>query len=506
MKRLVKVLLLLLPVVCAVYRQARQQVKSIRINPYARIARDIISMEHHIAANNVIITLQSSNRLCKTPFFVIRMSGTALYLLKLQSNVNNSMVYSYSPIVHSGLYFLEVIALYCTHFNPDHFIGRCMEPVYNGSHVVSLSYHVHLQQQVQPTQPLPQSSSDVSKYSLLARWVNLKSNNIGPLPTRHQLQVGEQSQHMNCSHTLNEDICDAHVAELVSHRAYVWTGAPTYAASLHALLNNSLSHTTEPAAAAANSKSAVDVLKDPVVHICLLGDSHARYMKIFEVLLPYNSSYILISRIPSYFPQQFNTTMLEQFLCSVTFVSYGQWPFSGVLPQPWQRAKFRKEMREVMEKARAYVHNGNIQNKLVLSRRYEPRSKASPHIFIRSENYNGLGFNYTRCPAHDYRTIPVIDMANAVLASLSQEYGLEFIDLTHIVGPLWDGAFDYNHPSAMVFAAELNWMLMYAFQKLLEQNKTVELYERVDVSERKRFIQSDGDGFWNVRKNLHIYS
>jgi hypothetical protein len=74
-------------------------------------------------------------------------------------------------------------------------------------------------------------------------------------------------------------------------------------------------------------------------------------------------------------------------------------------------------------------------------------------------NYNGLSAMHVACPPYDHRTMPVVDMINRILRTLSQQSGVPLIDTTHIMGPLWDSAQDYNHPVGKVFTAEIEWIL-----------------------------------------------
>jgi len=53
----------------------------------------------------------------------------------------------------------------------------------------------------------------------------------------------------------------------------------------------------------------------------------------------------------------------------------------------------------------------------------------------------------------------VIDAINRVSSEAAAEFDIGFLDLSHIVGPLWDAALDYCHSLDKVYVAQAKWIL-----------------------------------------------
>ena len=65
-------------------------------------------------------------------------------------------------------------------------------------------------------------------------------------------------------------------------------------------------------------------------------------------------------------------------------------------------------------------------------------------------NHVPLSCLITQCPIRDWRGPPVIDAFNKVMGSAAKTLNVPFMDNTDVVGPMWDAADDFNHPSAHV--------------------------------------------------------
>eukprot|EP01032_Pedospumella_encystans_P023640 gene23640-26755_t len=162
--------------------------------------------------------------------------------------------------------------------------------------------------------------------------------------------------------------------------------------------------------------------------------------------------------VVSHFPHEFEIDWLKSHQCSYAVVAYGQWPASErVNGHPYSQSKYEEEIRRV----------------ITLLQEYDPKLT---QVFLRSINYNGLGARHTACPPADFRSPPVIDMYNTVLHTLAKELNVEFIDLTHIIGPKWDGALDWSHPVGKVATAEIEWILYKAFRYSMQHKMGVALH------------------------------
>lgn len=90
-------------------------------------------------------------------------------------------------------------------------------------------------------------------------------------------------------------------------------------------------------------------------------------------------------------------------------------------------------------------------------------------FFFHSCNYNSLGAIITSCPPMDFRSPPAVDMVNGALHAAAKKQRVPYIDLSHIVGPLWDSAVDYCHYYGKVFNAEAEFLLYSMFNSVVTQ-------------------------------------
>lgn len=384
------------------------------LNLQSPFAREVQRIEHHVKTCEVRITFKSSRK-CLQPIFRLRISGVSLSIPHLLRIENNTYIYGYSPLIDEGLYFVEVVALMCDTFDPENFVHSCLEAVNDGANVVTLPYKFRITMNLTAAEKRP-------------RWVLYNKNKASLLPTRYQKT--------NC---MSEEFfwCPTKRSELWQYNSYNWVDGPDYTKSIQDVLainrgDQSINGVTTT---------------DDLINICLMGDSHSHMLKMYGVKL--NVSHIQFIYIPSSFPHEFNITTLATNKCSYAVVTYGQWPASSMTKgHPYTESKYREEMRRVMTLLQHYDHN-------------------MTQVFVRSVNYNPLMARQTTCPPTDYRNPIVIDMYNNVLAQLSIELNVEYIDLNPIMGPMWDSAQDWNHPVGKVAIAEIEWILSYIVQSSL---------------------------------------
>lgn len=391
---------------------------NLSLNPVAPMTRDLESIQHQVEASEVIITLKPFRR-CRTPSFRVRLSGESLYLLKLSKQEANKLVYSFPPLIDSGAYFIEVVALLCAPFDPNNFVDTCLEEVAGGSNVVTLPYAFN-------------NTVGETAGAKRPRWVLSGKHDATILPTRYQK--------ITC---MSEELgwCPAKSTDLLQFNSYDWVDQPDYIQSLHDVM--SISHADE------RNKLAVKA-GEGMIHICVIGDSHARELSIHGNKLGLKN--VNFEHISSIYPSEFNVNWLHQHRCSYAVVTYGQWPASFMTDRkPYTQTKYHDEMRRVVTLLQNYDHN-------------------QTQVFVRSVNYNGLGARQTACPPIDYRSPPVIDMYNAVLHKLSKELNVEYIDLNHVMGPMWDSALDWCHPVGKVATAEVEWVMAHMLQSSLRRN------------------------------------
>jgi hypothetical protein len=107
----------------------------------------------------------------------------------------------------------------------------------------------------------------------------------------------------------------------------------------------------------------------------------------------------------------------------------------------------------------------------LVSRLLQWRKPSGPRLYFRSENHNGLLANAVQCDGVDLRSPPRFDMINRVKEEVCRNHQLEFIDMDHIIYPMWDGAFDFCHPSPHVGTAEVDLILHRVFADVLQHKE-----------------------------------
>jgi hypothetical protein len=393
----------------------------LRLNVNSSFMSTVSSVTLDTDERQVIIDLKRHRR-CDNPTFMVRLSGTALYLLNLTKQEyepaqadrehlvrlrQNTLFYSYPPIQDTGTYFLEVLALLCESFRPHSLVGHCVEDSWQGRNVITAANSFILKAET-PTS------------MRTARWVLGDLNHTRALPTRIKERecIGYAEPGSEC------DLANRY-GELWQHNLYNWVDSVNWTVPYHKL-------------------------GSPRANICFVGASHARNLAFFGNLTVENTtSKLTFLHVESHYPANFSLHAIKQQGCDYSVVSYGQWPVAWVTPVPYNEEHYRHAMGKVFNEM---AHSGM-------------------KMAVRSVNYNGLGLMTTECPMLDHRIPPVIDMMNRVLSELSVTSKVPYIDTNHIMGPMWDSALDYCHPGKAVFTAEVEWILHFLFSRMAERRR-----------------------------------
>ena len=428
----VVVLYILVMILCS-------EIDLLPLNPNCTFASDIKALQFNKARRAVRIELNAIRR-CDNPSFVVRLSGTALHKLVLEEHTEHSYLFGYPPILDSGVYFIEVVAVYCTALNPNDYKDKCVEEVQEGRDVVTLPLPLHLE--ASTTSANSGATNLMSRKQ--ARWVYApptdKPELAAPayLPTRYQKGCG-----------LGGSVfCEAVESELWQHRLYKWTDGPPWEDTMNKYIaikasarHNRISNNSE------------------AVNVCFVGDSHSRYLTAHAMELSVKVKGLQFVHTKQVnFPNEFSLHLIQEAGCNIVIFSMGQWLLSGRGHEfghitPYTATKFEAEMFPILEKF------SNLQKNTT--------NTSTVKVFIRSINYNGFGYFTTPCPPTDWRTPPVIDMLNSLSVNMTTQLGLDYIDLNHIIGPLWDSALDFCHPIGAVFTAEVEWVLYHSANTLL---------------------------------------
>jgi len=371
------------------------------INPQAALFNDVKRVHHNKTSRHVTIQL-AMNRSCTEPTFMVRLSGTSLRILDLvHSNTTspNTSTYHYPPINDRGMYFLEVLTLYCEKFDPDAFADLCLISPQEGKNVLTLPYSFEVKEVEHNLHPRP-------------RWVLTHNATPALLPTRYQKKCGNT-------------FCVSHEPDIAQHNQYEWTDKPLYQHLVQTTFEWGLSHLKTRTG-------------NESITICMVGASHAGNIRASGNNL--NISHVNFWWFGSRYPQLFDVTVLTN--CTYTVVGYGQWPLSSWMgQQPYNATRYEFEIRKVLASIVA--------------------AELHTRVFMRSMNLNGLGYTETQCPPTDHRHPPVVMMYNDILSRLCKEYNVPYIDMHHLQAPLWDIALDWNHPKGRVFTAEAEYVLHY---------------------------------------------
>jgi len=429
-------------------------VTEIKVSSKANIADDVRSILHDQRQRQVTIDMAFPRR-CSDPTFIVRLSGASLYKLDLWRHVeekqkNNepsptsTYIFTYPKMVDPGTYFLEIIVIFFVSIDPNNFASLCPENPEDGRNVVSEPYSFEILQNATVSNNRP-------------RWVlgNKDSEyyTTEGLPTRYQK-------------ICNGSYCEPSPSRWFQHQLYDWVDGPSVGKPLEAVLSRVVSI----------SRPANITGPDGLI-VCFIGSSHMRFL--VEHAVPLQLRGLAFAHVWSTLPSHFKLDWIKEHSCSVALVSYGQWPMGDrVYHRPYTANKFEAEMRDVVRA---------LQN-------------VSIPVFLRSENYNALGAHYTACPPLDHRSPPVIDLLNAIISSLAAEFNVPYIDTNHIMGPMWDSAWDWNHPMGKVFTAEITYILHYVFHSILTSHK-LPSWQGIAIPENALVRFSDGPSVFLFRKN-----
>ena len=424
----------------------------IPLNPNSTIFKDIDSIAFDNATNEIIIAL-GLWRKCDKPTFLVRLSGKALYKLELERHDHRNRkpiplaktkefffpresIYHYKvpPILDTGLYFVEVVVLLCTTFDPNSFKDVCLEEVQDGLNIVNLDYSMKLSASSARAQSSTQSSVN-NDTALSSRWVLLDDANTKMLRTRYQ--------HRKCDHN---QYCEPNREEVAQHLQYEWVDAPDWKVAWKQVISRHKEST----------KLGVKETKTYVT-VCFVGDSHAR--EISTHFPKIDNGLVLPIFIEAKYPHTFNVAALAQHQCTYAVVAFGQWLVSYSEDVPYTAKQYTTAMTTMMQQVSAPTYNGTTKT------------------FFCSINYNALGAYITTCPPFDHRSPPVIDMLNQVLINLCKKFKFDFIDMNKIMGPMWDSALDYCHPRGKVFIAEGEWILHHLFASTLTRGEEIAMNE-----------------------------
>lgn len=359
------------------------EIFSIGINPNSSVAPNIRSIVHDSNQRHIIIQLSPIRRV-ENPTFLVRISGTAVYLLKLVDHKIDKLIkhsvanffsprkniyhFSYPSIVDPGEYFVEILVLFVTEFDPSDYSNICLEDFENGANIVGLPYSFHVLSVEPTTKPFP-------------RWAHVMRTD----PTHKAMMLPTRYQPRNCGKRPGE-LCQSTILDLWQYNSYDWVDQPNYKPLLRLLTK--------------------------AINVCFVGASHSREMTYHAQQFGV-SGQLRFTFVDSKFPSEFSLAVLDQHACDYSIIGYGQWPAFVSIPAPYTADRFTAEIRQVMKQVAG--------------------STRRAQTFFVSTNYNGNHLVVLSCPPFDFHSPPVIDMMNDILLRLSAELDMNYIDMNHIM-------------------------------------------------------------------------
>ena len=273
----------------------------------ATLFSEVTSIHHDAKSRHVLIHL-AAERKCAQPTFMVRLSGKSLFLLRQVHSEHtkpDTQVFSYPRLYEPGIYFLEVITIYCKTLDTEFFQNMCMVHADDDKHVLTLPYSFEVNKGAsKPNHPRP-------------RWVLRANSTSAFLPTRYQLWINGKGWR-----TSEESDVD-------QHKLYEWTDKPAYQHLVNKTFEWGLSKIAQPTGREA-------------ITICMVGASHAHNIAVYgnNLTIPH----LRFGAETSRYPQLFNVSTLAD--CTYAVLGYGQWPLSYLMKrEPYNAAKYEFEMR-----------------------------------------------------------------------------------------------------------------------------------------------------------------
>lgn len=278
------------------------------LNSNCSIFDDVQSVKHLIADRQVVIELNGIRR-CDDPSFLVRLSGTALYKLKLTSHSgstepryisrvkdflypsSNVYTFSYPAIMDEGVYYLEIIVLYCSRFDPSSYQFLCLESVHHARNVVNAEYSVYL------------SPHNTTEVRIGAETVTIGNMRWKFFSKKHKpMWLHTRYQTMGC----DGYYCDPSDHEVRRHGMYSWVDGPDWVAPYRRVMSWSANLSTSSDDSTIGEALPLMARTNKTMTVCFIGDSHSRGLALAAQALPGRDANIYFRWIESKFPGKFN--------------------------------------------------------------------------------------------------------------------------------------------------------------------------------------------------------
>ena len=366
------------------------------------IFRDVVSSVIHVSGKAAIEVSLTGKR-CNLPVLRGRLIGERAVILHWSVLDSGTLLGTYDQIP-SGLYFVEIIALYCSRFNrkiPVHVIrNMCLEDS-KRHRITAVNSSINVADK-------PWSGS-VNKIGSWRR----KREFVQTLP------VYTRAQPNGC----NLPACNASSLSKLSkvERMYEF------------MYSNETMNSLEADLSANSLRSYV---------FCFIGASHSR--TIVEMLSDHFGKGPWFQHIDAAFAENLTKAAksVRSHKCTHAVVGIGQWPAGWPGGAPMSFQEYEQSM-----------HDGLAKFTTIL----DSRTK----VHVRNVHENPLGKKISSCPPTDWRNPEVVRVYNELLLEVCTRLKLPFIDTTDITQPMWDTAPDWCHYKNEVGRIESIYILQF---------------------------------------------
>jgi len=458
---------------------------------------DIANITHVPSKTRIEVHLnKSSNRRCQNPFLKGRLSGWSLSSIDFEFEDNSTDVlmvgvYDQSSMPVSGTYYLEIIIFLCERYSEEdvrnttkNLANICLESPVGGAHrITQTNASVHIQIEEEDAFPLATAPSQQHRRRLdessgpkgqwlhksLVETTNTHNNNpqndtntdknddtinaMLPLYTRYipkECSYTSRNERINCI-TSDSKLCMIRKSDFCNNSISVSQFQPyTYRWSSdgpHKVLNR---QGIQPVLEMRQNSTANSSIVKPhrPTTVCFVGASHADVFqdKCNDILRdsPDISSSLACQTMGFQSPQNLKEPSILNLLegrhrlCTHVVIGLFQWPFSYTF-RTINFSDWKRDMTTVVKMFKSAVASPKNQLEKIL---------------LRSAHANSMGYEYHKCPAADYRTIPNAEMATSLLKEIVETHAainedgkevLSLVDTNFLIDPVWDSPADLSH-------------------------------------------------------------
>ncbi|CAJ1951696.1 unnamed protein product [Cylindrotheca closterium] len=385
------------------------------------LASEISHIWHFPSDHTICIELKNNTR-CPRPAFLGRLSGPSLAMLDWGRETDEKFgplmrcgSYEYQWL-SAGMYFLEVIGLFCEDFGVNSlkrkeneldwlsfdFKHKCMEDPNSNRITDEGSYLMIKEDQNTASGPTPKG-----------RWVFQTTLGSKPVPLHSRYQP------QGCLRNPDQEICENPTdGTALGFYSFEWEGN-----------------------VGERWRERINITRDSrnFPKVCFFGFSHSRELESAFERIGLGKH---VAHVKAKYPEDITVSLLNYSYvergCTAFIIAVAQWPGSRFQGFPYLFDRFYAGMKQMAETA----------IRLFADRADEVR------VYLRSIHEIPIGERTGSCPMSDWRS-PVVMHAYSHLVEKAvreirerDEAGnkiIRFLDTSFIISPMWDSAPDWGH-------------------------------------------------------------